>query len=290
MTTVALATCREFAELDDDNRAVIEPLARRDVTAIPAVWDDPSVDWAAFDLTVVRSTWDYPDRLDSFLAWAQRVPNLANPADVLAWNTDKRYLRELAVAGVPVVDTSWYEPGDDVDLAPGPGEVVVKPAIGAGSVDAGRYDLGDDDQWALAAKHVRRLQARAATAMVQPYLNAVDDVGETAMLFLGGDFSHAIAKAALLHGPDEGVEGLFRSEHVEARTPAAAELTLAETVLAAVPGGADRLTYARVDVVPDADGAPVLLELELCEPSLFLAHGGAGAAERLADAIAARVG
>lgn len=283
---VALATCAEYADLHDDDRALIDPLARRGITAVPAVWNDASVDWAQFDLTVIRSPWDYTDQRDAFLAWATALPAVANPADVLSWNTDKRYLRELAAAGVPVVDTAWFGPGDDVDLdVVGSGAVVVKPSVGAGSVDAGRYDLTDHHQRDLASAHIARLQARGATAMIQPYLHAVDHEGETALLYFGGEFSHAIGKAALLSGPDEGVDGLFKEETITPRTPTDAEVSVAEAVLKVVPGGPDRLTYARVDVLPGPDGAPVLLELELCEPSLFLAYAG-GAAERLARAIA----
>lgn len=287
MTTIALATCGEFPDLDERERLVIEPLARRGVRAVPAVWDDAGVDWTTFDLVVVRSTWDYTERRDAFLAWAASLEAIANPADVLAWNTDKRYLRELAAAGVPVVDTAWCAPGDDVSLR-AQGEVVVKPSVGAGSVDAGRYDLGDAEQERLAVAHVRRLQDRGATAMIQPYLSAVDEVGETAMLYFGGRFSHAIGKAALLAGPDAGVDGLFRQEEITPRTPSEAELSLADKTLAVVPGGAEGLTYARVDVLPGPDGSPVLLELELCEPSLFLDHDP-GATSRLADAVLARI-
>jgi hypothetical protein len=120
----------------------------------------------------------------------------------------------------------------------------------------------------------------------------VDTAGETALLFIAGPdglaFSHAIRKEALLTGPDFGIDGLFRPEKITPRTPSAAERAVAERTLAGVPGGTGRLLYARVDLIPGPDGAPVLVELELTEPSLFLSHAD-GAAERLADAIAARV-
>ncbi len=282
---VALATCREFADLDEDERLVLPALADRGIHAEPAVWDDPAVDWSAYDLVVVRSTWDYVDRRDDFLAWAESVPNVANDADVLRWNTDKRYLRELSQAGVPVVSTEWLEPADPVRL-PTEGQYVIKPAIGAGSRDAGRFDLSDPAHRELAVKHARTLVDRGATVMVQPYLEAVDTVGETALLFMGGALSHAIRKGPLLSGPDTDVDGLFREESVSPRTASAAELATAETALAAIPAGrgAD-LLYARVDLIPDVDGDPVVLELELAEPSLFLAHG-----DRAADRFAAAIG
>ncbi len=281
---VALATCREYEQLDEDDRLVIPALAEWGVRAEPAVWDDPSVDWNAYDLVVIRSTWDYIDRRDDFLAWAASVPNLANGPDVLRWNTDKRYLRELAQAGVPVVPTEWLDPGDEVAL-PSAGEYVIKPAISAGSRDTGRFDLSDSMQRELAVKHARDLLRRGAMAMVQPYLDAIDTVGETALLYMAGQFSHAIRKAPLLAGPDTAVEGLFRAEKITPRQASKAELDTAEAVLAAVPAEATRdLLFARVDLIPDAEGRPVLLELELAEPSLFLAHDDR-AASRFAAAI-----
>lgn len=285
---VALATCREFAQLDEDDRLVIPALAEQGIRAEPAVWDDPAVDWDAYDLVVVRSTWDYIDHRDEYLAWAGSVPRLANPAGVLRWNTDKRYLHELAQAGVPVVPTEWLEPGDEIALT-GDGEYVIKPAVSAGSRDTGRFDLSDPGQRELAVKHTRDLLDGGATAMAQPYLDAVDTSGETAVLFLAGRFSHAIRKAPLLTGPDTAVDGLFRAEEIAPRQPSRAELETAEAALAAVPAELrSDVLYARIDLIPNAEGRPVLLELELTEPSLFLAHE-ARAASRFAAAIGTRL-
>ncbi len=280
---IALVTCAELADLDWDDRLVIEPLSALGVRAESAVWDDPSVDWAGFDLVVLRSTWDYALRRDEFVAWASRVERLANPADVVAWNTDKRYLRELAAAGVPVVPTRWVGPAD-VWALPAEGEWVIKPAVGAGSKDTGRYDAGDPSQRALATAHLSRLQAESRLVMVQPYLSAVDTYGETALLFIGGEFSHAIRKGPMLSGPDLAVAGLYKEEEITLRTPSKSEREVAAGALAAVPGGAERLLYARVDLIPGSDGSPLVVELELAEPSLYMASA-VGAASRLAHAI-----
>jgi hypothetical protein len=205
---VALVTCAELPELDPDDQLLLAPLAQRGIEVTAAVWDDPAVSWSAFDLVVVRSPWDYIGRREAFVAWAERVPRLANPADVVAWNTDKRYLAELDAAGVPVVPTSWVEPGTDW-VVPADGEWVIKPAVSAGSRDTGRYDVADAAQRRLAAAHVARLQSAGRLVMVQPYLPAVDSYGETALAFLGGEYSHSIRKGPMLAGPDEGVEGLY---------------------------------------------------------------------------------
>jgi hypothetical protein len=286
---VALVTCAELPDLEPDDRLVIEPLAARGVRAEPAVWDDARVDWAAYDLVVLRSPWDYVSRRNAFVEWARRVPRLANPADIVAWNTEKTYLEMLAASRVPVVPTVWVRPGDSWDGSALRGEYVVKPAISAGSRDTGRYDLADAAHADLASAHVARLQAAGRLVMVQPYLGAVDTEGETGLLFIGGRFSHAIRKGPMLAGPDvPGAEGLYRAERITARQPSPAQVEVAEKVLAAVPGGAERLLYARVDLISGPDGSPLLVELELTEPSLFLDRS-AGAAERLADAIACRL-
>ncbi|MFF5172242.1 RimK family alpha-L-glutamate ligase [Micromonospora sp. NPDC000089] len=285
---VALVTCDRLADLDPDDRLVLAPLADRGVPADVAVWDDPTVDWAAYDLVVLRSPWDYALRRDEFVAWADSVPRLANPADVVRWNTDKRYLGELSAAGVPTVPTSWVLPGASWTPPADAGEYVIKPAVSAGSQDTGRYDLADPAHRELALAHVGRLSAAGRVTMVQPYLSAVDTAGETALLHLAGPdglaYSHAIRKGPMLDGPDLGVDGLYKPEEISARQATDDQLEVARRVLAAVPGGTERLLYARVDLIPGPDGTPVLVELELTEPSLFLGWAD-GAPDRLADAI-----
>ncbi|KAB1161081.1 hypothetical protein F6X68_06315 [Micromonospora sp. AMSO12t] len=290
---VALVTCADLPDLDPDDRLLLDPLARRGVTAEAVDWAEPAADWTAYDLAVLRSPWDYALRRDEFVAWASRVPALANPADVVRWNTDKRYLAELSAAGVRTVPTSWVAPGEDWRPPAAHGEYVVKPAVSAGSQDTGRYDLADPHHRELAVAHVRRLSDAGRLTMVQPYLDAVDTAGETALLFLAGPdgptFSHAIRKGPMLTGPDLGADALYRPEEITARTATPEQSAVAERALAAVPGGPGRLLYARVDLIPGPDGVPVLVELELTEPSLFLGHAD-GAADRLADAILTHLG
>jgi hypothetical protein len=282
---VALVTCDQFPELWDDDFPLRDALRARHVEVEAVRWDDPEADWNAYDLTILRSPWDYVPRRDAFLAWARRVPRLLNPADVLEWNTDKRYLRDLASAGVPVTPTTYVSPGDTW-IPPASGEWVVKPTISAGSQDTGRYTL--PGQAALAQAHVERLLVAGRTAMIQPYLTAVDTTGETALMFFRDPtgrltFSHAARKGPMLTGPDEGKIDPG-SEDISARQPSEAELAVAARVLAALPVDQASLLYARVDLIPGPDGAPVLLELELTEPSLFFLTAP-GAAERLADVV-----
>lgn len=282
---VALVTCDLFPDLWEDDFPLRDALRERGATVDAVRWDDAAADWAGYDLAVLRSPWDYVTRRDDFVAWARRVPRLANPADVVEWNTDKRYLHQLTVAGLPVTPTAYVAPGETWS-PPTDGEWVVKPTVSAGSQDTGRYHL--PAQGKLAEAHVARLTGAGRTAMIQPYLAAVDSYGETAVLYLpdatgGLSFSHAIRKGPMLTGPDEGQIDPG-SEEITPRTPTPAELDVAERAVAAIPGGAGRLLYARVDMIPGPDGEPLLVELELTEPSLFLRHDPAAAA-RLAAGI-----
>lgn len=294
MPTVALATCREFPQLDDEDRLVLPELERLGIYAVPAVWTDDDVAWETFDAVVLRETWDYSDQRPTFLDWSRRVSavsRLWNPAAVVEWNTDKRYLRDLDAAGMPVVPTVFLEPGDDAAAWQPPqgfSDFVVKPAVSAGSRDTMRYSASDG--LVRAREHADRLLLAGRAVMVQPYLDAVDTLGETAVLFIGGEFSHAIRKGPLLERDVEGarVEGLFVQEQIDARTPSDDELAIARAIVDCIPGGFESVLYARVDLIPDQHGRPHLLELELVEPSLFLSHAD-GAPARLAAAIAARL-
>lgn len=304
-TTVLLATAAPARGKDPDEEALLASLASHGVDARPAVWDDPAIHWAEADLVVLRSTWDYAERRDEFLAWADRVAattRLCNPVEVVRWNTDKRYLADLAAHGAQVVPTRFASPGEPVPLpaaagfagaaaaGEGEAEVVVKPAVAAGSRDAVRVRPDAPEEAALARDLATRLHAEGRDVIVQPYVRSVDERGETAMIFLGGAFSHAVSKGPMLRLGEGPIEGLFATEHLAWRTPSEGERAAAERALDATGRclGLDPrdLVYARVDLVDGPDGAPMVLELELTEPSLFLRYAP-GSVERLAAAIIA---
>jgi glutathione synthase/RimK-type ligase-like ATP-grasp enzyme len=250
------------------------------------VWDDPTVDWQRFGVVVIRSTWDYSDRRDEYLAWCASLPRVFNPFPVIEWNTDKRYLRDLTAASIPIVPTTWIEPDtllDDIEL-PGD-EMVIKPAVSAGARNTSRYRTEDNDQ---ARAHISRLLSSGRTAMVQPYVQSLDARGETGLIYFDGELSHSIRKGPLLRHRGHVTKGLWEPEQITARDPDADEIALAERTLQVLPWSSRDLLYARVDVVRADDGAPMLLELEVTEPSLFLRLGN-GAPARLAAAIARRL-
>lgn len=280
---VALATCAELPDLDPDDRLLVPALAALGVEAVPQIWDEPFTDWGAFDLVVVRNTWDYVGRREEFLTWARAVPRLVNRPEVLAWSTDKRYIDDLRAARLPVVPTLFLEPGDRFPELEA--EVVVKPAESGGARDTQRH-TAETEKDAVALVH--RIHASGRTAMVQPYLRGVEDGrGETALIYLGGAFSHAIHKGALLTGAQVVRHGLFVQETIAPREPTSAERRVGDAVIDWVAGRFGAQTYARIDLLP-AFGGHLVLEVELVEPSLFLGTA-AGAADRLAAVIAAAI-
>lgn len=278
---VALVSSERGLRVDPD-LPLAAPALREAGLAVACVrWDDPAVHWAGYDLAVVRSCWDHAWRRAEFLAWADAVPRLRNDPAALRWNTDKTHLRDLGRACLPVVPTVW-DPTTAADL-PDAGEWVVKPSVSAGSRDTARWsDAGD------VLAHATDLAAAGRTAMVQPYLDSVDDAGETALLFLGGRFSHAVRKGPLL-GRGEGVRQDRDSRGDLRAVPATPEQrAVAQAVVDAVPSlvpGTAPLLYARVDLVADAEGRPVVPELELAEPSLSLPQAPAEAVARFARAV-----
>jgi glutathione synthase/RimK-type ligase-like ATP-grasp enzyme len=254
-----------------------------DVEVIP--WDSPR-DWTVFDAAVVRSTWDYTTRLAEFLEVLQVIEantRLLNPRDVIEWNVDKRYLRDLAEEGVPVVPTRYVTPLEDPEpavVAMGP-VVVVKPVVSAGAKHTARHDHASS-----ACEHAQALLAAGHTVMVQPYLERVNTERETGLVFLAGEFSHAFAKAPILAGadgsPSTASDGTLL-ERITPRQAAVEQRVVAEQVMDRVQHRFGRLLYARVDVLP-SDHGPVVLEVELVEPNLFLSMS-VGAADRFARCL-----
>ncbi|MGE4070559.1 MAG: RimK family alpha-L-glutamate ligase [Lysobacterales bacterium] len=275
---LALVSARAARALDEDLPRLATALAARGIDFEICDWDDPDVDWSRYRHALLRSTWDYIDRYAEFGDWITRVASqtvLLNPPEVVRWNTHKGYLLDLARQGVAIVPSTLLRPGDAIELGEWP-ELVVKPAIGAGSRDARRFQ----NDPAGARAHARKLLDAGRDVLVQPYLARVDEAGETALVYFGGRYSHALRKGPLLAANAEATNSLFAPESITLRQPDAAELALAEQVLAAIPFPGP-MTYARVDLLRNGAGDPVLLELELTEPSLFLAHAPA-AAERFA--------
>jgi glutathione synthase/RimK-type ligase-like ATP-grasp enzyme len=285
--TIALVTAVDAREADEDLAPLQSALREVGAEVTIAEWDVPR-DWRRFDMALLRSPWDYPQRLAEFLAWAEEVSRktqLLNPFQVVKWNSDKHYLSDLAKKNVPTVPTKFIEPGERVDQRieellsqPDIREFVVKPAVGGGSRDAQRF--GREDR-AEAALHALRMLNENRSVLLQPYLSRVDEYGETALICFEGEFSHAIRKGPLLRRGEGPAKELFAREAITARVPDAAELRVAAMALEAIPF--ETPLYARVDLIRDPIGDPVVLELELLEPSLFF-RWSSGSADRFAAA------
>jgi hypothetical protein len=278
--TAILVSCKELPSGDGDDDAVLPALSSLGFSVSWAPWDS-GADFASADAVILRATWDYAARRAEFLAWCESVPSLLNSAAVVRWNTDKAYLVELLDAGLPVVPTVLVEPGSPARFPSS--EFVVKPSVGAGSRGAARFAAGAD-----ASAHVAALHTEGHTAMIQPYQSSVDTEGELALVYLGGIYSHAFAKSAML-GSTMDESGLYLTEELAPAEPSADAVALAEDVLdvASALLGILRaeLLYARVDLVRGPDGKPLLLELELTEPSLGFRQTDPAAATRFASAV-----
>ncbi len=269
MARVALVTCADIPEIDHDEAPALEALRGAGHEAEALAWDGSGRDHdpAGFDLCVLRSTWNYIWRPRDFLAWvrhAAAVSRVFNPPDVVELNHHKRYLVDLASTGVPTVPTVLVRAGDIVDperLARDAGwpdgegaGVVVKPAVGGWSWNVRAFGM---DGMVGARAAIGELTA-LGDVLVQPIVPAYGSGRERSIVWIDGEVTHVVAKGARLDGEEESVR--------LGAAPTDEELELVDRCLG--PLG-DRLMYARVDVVPDADGRPVLGELELIEPSLW---------------------
>jgi len=282
---LALATDADHPGVHPDDAHAVATLARLGVHATPCVWNDPAVDWTRYDAVLIRTVWDYFKHHAQFLHWLDRLDALAvptiNDSALLRWNSDKRYLAQLEALGVPVIPTRFVAHADlrEALATHAKRNVVVKPSVSGGAWRTVRGTVGD------AAFDRAVAELPPGDYLLQPFVPAVVEQGEWSLLFFGGEFSHAVIKRP--------ARGDYRVQHehggrTEAAEPETATLAAARHALAACARlGLGEAVYARVDGVV-ADGRFLLMELELIEPSLFLAERP-DAAERFARAVAARL-
>jgi glutathione synthase/RimK-type ligase-like ATP-grasp enzyme len=283
---IALVTCSWLPQLTPDDHVLRSAIAEVGMRAVPSVWDDEAVDWSGFDGCLIRSAWDYHLKPRSFKAWTSRVSSLVplwNPLSLIDWNLDKRYLLELEAAGVPTIPTCWLQRGARADLRElvderGWGETaILKPTVGLGAVNLHRVGV-------RAPEGQERLDQLLAAndVMVQPFVQSIATRGETSLVYVDGEFSHAVRKRPR--------DGDFRVQPGWGGTsaslhPSESEFTVAGDALACLPATP---SYARVDLVEGPGARPWLIELELVDPNLFFSERPQ-AAHRLATAVAASV-
>jgi hypothetical protein len=282
LTDIALATCADFPELDPDNALLVPALAERHLQARPAVWNDPHIDWSVPRVTVVRSTWNYHLHRSAFLDWAEHVSHLGdlwNPLALLRWNSHKFYLRDLEQSAIPIIPTRWLEQGTTIDLAgvilqQGWRRAIIKPAV---SASAYATLLVTSETMQLGQSHLDRFLP-THDMLLQPFVETVTSSHERSLMYIEGEFTHAVVRKPALNLAPSAEERLV--------TPKEEELLLAQTILGLLPSPP---LYARVDLIHDEAGALRLMELELVEPTLWLSLAP-HAVQRLADAIARRAG
>lgn len=283
---VALVTSQLYPALYEDDLLLVKALDAIEIASRPAIWSDPGVDWTDFDALVIRTPWDYFERLPEFRAWLDaRIASgvlMMNSAAILDWNFDKRYLRDLEKAGVGVIPSIVVAKGERPDVAAlararGWNEIVVKPTISGSAYQTHRFRLED-----VARYHddIARILADRSM-LIQPFLPEILTEGELSLLFFDGEFSHAIRKRPKKGDYRVQFNHGGTSETVEARDE---WVRGARACIAVAP---DLPVYARVDGVV-VNGRFMLMELEIFEPLMFLSwHPGAPA--RFARAIQRRL-
>ena len=290
---IALATCSNLPSFEVDDRPLIDALEARGAEVHRPSWDDRAVDWRAMDACLIRTTWDYMDRCDEFVAWAERAASLTklfNSSAVVRWNTDKRYLRELEEDGVACVPTLWLDRGTAPDVGAmarerGWDRAFLKPTVGASASGTFRFET-DAAGVGAATEHLAELLPEQSF-MLQPYLHSVETAGELSAVIVDGQLTHGVRKVP--------VKGDYRVQDDYGATDELFEFAPDESALshrivdlASERLGERGLLYARVDYLRSEDGELLLNELELVEPSMFFRHAPEAAAA-LATSLLARL-
>jgi glutathione synthase/RimK-type ligase-like ATP-grasp enzyme len=284
---VALVTCARLSGLDPDDEPLRDALVEKGASVGVPVWDDPAVDWKAYDVVFLRSTWDYHLRREAFLSWLESidpVTRLVHSPGLVRWNSHKSYLTRLAAAGAPVIPTVVLKAGPRASLHQlledkGWQDAVAKPAVGLDSFGIVRLQPGDTASEEAA---LRLLAER--DLLVQPYVPSVADHGERCLVVIDGEISHAVRKNSFfLGGRHAGPEGRAVPVADDERDAARAVLACARAELE-LAGVRPLIRYARVDLARDAQGVPRLMELELVEPTLFFSTHP-GSADRMAQGL-----
>lgn len=297
MISLALVTDEASLPIDYDMPLLVDACQASGFKVEVCIWENPGIDWSQFDAVLLRSPWNCIEQLAEFLTWCERVATvtqLFNPVSVARWGLDKLYLADIAAFGVPIIPSHFVEPGADPVLAlqkflrayPDTKEIVVKPTVGSYSRGVQRYTRPREDE---AAKHISKLLGKGCHVILQPYIDSIDRDGETDLIYFDNVYSHAIRKSAMLM--QDGTVNVPTLEFRKSRSADDEEQVVALAALnaAAAHLGLEKpLLYGRVDLIRDVDGKPMVMEMEICEPSLNLPFGE-GSALRFAQALKGRL-
>ncbi|GAA4346873.1 ATP-grasp domain-containing protein [Kangiella taiwanensis] len=285
---IAIASCFDLPDWEKDDLPFFQELENVDIQYQVVPWDS-DINWSQFDACLLRTTWDYQERIDEFMSWINHVStqtDLINPKSIIEWNSHKRYLKDLQQAGITIAPSEWLTQGKQYDIQAlmhqhGWEKGFIKPLIGANARECLPFD-NNPKGIADAQKHVDRLTP-AEDLVLQPYLANVESFGETSGIFFAGQYSHGTRKVP--------VQGDFRVQDDYGASDfgyqlSDEELALAQKAIAFVTEKFSLPLYARVDFLHHKDGAAYVNEVELIEPSLFFRHGGKDSCRLFAQSLA----
>ena len=297
--TITLVTSADMPNLYADEAGLLDALSDRGADPRIAVWNDPSVDWSQAGVCVVRSVSDYARDRQAFLTWANSIPRILNNADILEWNSDKHYMKDLAARGLPVIPTTWLEPDHHFSKQqvhsrfPAMGDFVVKPAVSSGVRDIGRYTANDTKQRQAAILQAAALLEQGRPVMVQRYVEEIDIHGEISVVFFNGLLSHTVEKRAMLH-PSSLTNPSMHEAVVTAQNGDEKAWEWGEEIRAVLHsyvrarmGRDEQFLFNRVDLVPDGHGSFMVMEISMVDADLYLTSTP-DALGNFADAIAMR--
>ncbi len=278
-------------EGDPDDLLALEVLKKQGYKCAVVDWRNSAFDWATSKVTVLRSTWDYHLHLQTFKEWLEQVDKrsiLLNDKTLVLSNLDKKYLLDLESSGITICPTVYIKQNDDVDKAAirahlnkfdtTQNRFIVKPSVGLSTYGVQKFDQTTPQFLDATCAHISQL-LKHSNVLIQPYLAQVETYGERSLVYIDGEYSHSVRKSAFQKLAVAGQAG------EEAKIASQNEIDFANCVIALLP---QKPLYARVDVVGDGDKEIVLLELELTEPSLYLAMAE-GAVNRFAQALVNRL-
>jgi len=262
--TIGFLTSGNYRNLTNDDLILAAVLERQGTRVAPVVWTEIKPDSLMCDLLLVRSVWDYHLRPQDFMRWidaaGSRMPVL-NPPEMIRWNMDKRYLRQIEADGFTVPKTVFLDEGREAELSEvmhsgGFGEAVVKPTISASAYETRRIKQAtrQQNEWLNAMLTTRPM-------MVQEFIPEIQSGGEWSLIFAGMEFTHAAHKVP--KAGDFRVQEEHGGLHKRGNPPKQA-LDMAQEILQRF---APEAAYCRVDLVMRGEHA-TLMELELIEPLL----------------------
>jgi glutathione synthase/RimK-type ligase-like ATP-grasp enzyme len=267
---ISFVTNEAWPSLTPDDQLLADYLRNKGVLVTASIWNDKHIDWSMFDAIILRSTWDYHQKIDEFKVWLKRLEAASrpvlNPVSIVKWNLNKGYLVELHDAEKHVPPFAFCRQNSNESLQQlfetrGFAKAVVKPAVSGGSFNTWVSDASSaiDDEPKFKA------MLDTGDVIVQKFMDEIVDEGELSLMFFNKKYSHTILKRA--KQGDFRVQSKFGGT-VEKFEPAQEIVQYAESLLTEIK---EPLLYARVDGVV-SNGRFYLMELELIEPALFMEY------------------